>query len=100
MIILYGAGRIGQQALSYFIDERLRTKIKYFAVSDPSQNKKEIKGIPIVDIRSLQSYQEEALVVLAVGENLLPELKNTIEGLQFQHVLSFQEILKKEEALW
>ena len=55
---------------------------------------------PIVDIRSLQSYQEEALVVLAVGENLLPELKNTIEGLQFQHVLSFQEILKKEEALW
>ncbi len=96
MIILYGAGRIGQQALSYFIDGRLRTKIKYFAVSDPSQNKKEIKGIPIVDIRSLQSYREEALVVLAVGENLLPELKNTIEGLQFQHVLSFQEIVKKE----
>ena len=101
MIILYGAGRIGQQALSYFIDGRLRTNIKYFAVSNPSQNKKEVRGIPVVDIRNLQAYQKEALVILAVGEQRLPELKKTTEELQFQHVISFKKIIKmgtEEEA--
>ena len=91
-VVIYGAGQVGQKVLNRLVEGRIRTVAKYFAVSEPSKNKSQVHGIPVVGIEELLPYQEEILVVLAVGENFMPEVEEKIKELGFPHYVAWKEL--------
>lgn len=93
-IILYGAGKIGKRVLGHLTDGRVRTRVKCFAVSDIKQNEEKVEHIPVKDIRELQKYKENVLVILAVGENYMSEINKMMEELGFLHYISWKVLFE------
>ncbi len=91
-VALYGAGNVGQRTVSFLEENGLRVPIKYFVVSDVKQNEKTIKGIPVVDILSLENKKENLLLILTVGEDYMEEVKENIEKLGFPHCIVWKEL--------
>lgn len=94
-VIIYGYGDVGVSILDYIIDLETSIKIanysgrvKYFATSyEVRSMREEIKGIKIRNIYDLQSYSENALVIVATQEKHHKSIIKILEKLKFEHVL-------------
>ena len=91
-MVIYGAGIVGKHVVEKLGGARIGTRVKYIAVSDPNSNQSHIYGVPVVAIEELVPYREEVLVVLAVGEALMPEVRKNIQKLGFPHYVEWKEL--------
>ena len=87
MIILYGAGLIGQKVQSMLKEGRVNTKIQYYAVTSLEGNKEEVLGIPVRRIDELSEYRDQALVIISVGKKYVGEVQENLKRLGFRHFI-------------
>ena len=86
MVIIYGAGKIGQELLQYLLKnigihaDRIR-----FAVTDEKDQPQEIQGVSISKIDTLKKYATDGIVVVAVRETLQVELLLKVKRLGFKN---------------
>ena len=89
-VIIYGAGVYGTKLYNNI---KTYDNVKYFAVSNIENNKKEFDNIPIKKIDELLEQRQDALVVVAVKwEYQLPILE-MLHELKFQNVVSVYDCL-------
>lgn len=87
MIILYGAGLIGQKVQSMLKEGRVNTKIQYYAVTSLEGNKEEVLGIPVRRIDELTEYRDQSLVIISVGKKFVDEVQENLKRLGFSHFI-------------
>lgn len=95
-IILYGAGKIGQAALSMLKEGKVNTRIQYFAVTELEGNQKKVSGIPVRRIADLQAYKEQALIIISVGKKWVQEVEQNLRRLGFRHVIFYNDLKSKK----
>lgn len=93
-IILYGAGKIGRKVQLLLKEGRVNTKIQYYAVTDLKDNQEEVVGIPVRRIEDLQSYKEQALIIICVGKRFNNEVEQNLKRLGFKHILMASDLTK------
>ena len=91
-VILYGAGKIGVRTQQLLKEGRLNTKIKYFAVTDITDNPDIVMGIPVREIDSLKDYKERALIIITVGRNYEDEVEDILKQKEFRHYIRVNDM--------
>ncbi len=91
-VILYGAGKIGVKTQQLLKEGRLNTKIKYFAVTDITDNPDIVMGIPVREIDSLKDYKERALIIITVGRNYEDEVEDILKQKEFRHYIRVNDM--------
>lgn len=90
-IILFGAGKIGKEVLTYFGSEF----ISYFCDNNPDLWGKEVMGKKVLTPSELKEYEKICLIVLAAEERICEEMKRQmLEELQIDRFL-YCKALKK-----
>lgn len=94
-IVLYGAGNIGKQVLSYIRHMGLNEKVRSFIVTGPEGYEAEIDHIPVKNIGQIVDVarKEKYLVVLSVGQELQSELRKKCNEYQLSNVLGIDNVL-------
>lgn len=75
-IVLYGAGYFGQRFLEYLKKNNLSNKIEAFVVSDLTNNKMQIEGIPVI---KFQDLKEERYMIVTVKEDNQKEIEDCLK---------------------
>lgn len=98
-IILFGAGKIGREALTYFGSEH----ISCFCDNDPVLWGKEVLGKKVVAPSELKEYEKTGVIVLAAAERICNVLKKQLLcELQIDRFLRYtdvREYLDKDGAV-
>jgi len=94
-IIIYGAGKIGQQLQQILRRVKYNTRIRYFAVSDMEGNMPEVLGIPVKAIDALMEYrnQENTKIIIAVGKSTQSDVESKLKELGFNNYIFAKEIM-------
>ena len=88
-IVIYGAGGVGRYLYTRLAYCKSPANVVCFAVTSPDPEKKELYGKPILDIKSLVSYKDEALIVIATSDKYTEEIKATLDLIGFSKVIIF-----------
>lgn len=89
-IIIYGAGMYGQRLLKRFSD---KSKIIGFAVTDlEDDTPKEIKGIPVFDIKDLRKDHVKAIVIVAMKKSTQLSVLELLKNYGFNSVISVDHL--------
>ncbi len=89
-IIIYGAGMYGQRLLERFSD---KSKIIGFAVTDlEDDTPKEIKGIPVFDIKDLRKDHVKAIVIVAMKKSTQLSVLELLKNYGFNSVISVDHL--------
>lgn len=85
-IIIYGAGVYGKKVFATLERMGAGKRIAYFAVTDIKGNPSVLNGIPVVEFDTLsKEFCQEALVIVAVKEEMREEIIHNICGHGYQH---------------
>lgn len=93
VVILYGAGKIGREMQRRLKEQRINTKVKYFAVTDMEGNPDTICGIPVRTIDKLQKYKETALIIISVGKSYVSQVEKILNIRGFKNSILFKDII-------
>lgn len=93
VIIIYGAGIVGQRAYRVLGEGRRNIKIKYFAVTEREGNPERLFGIPVKMIDELQRYKETALVIIAVGKKYIEKVETLLSKQMFSHCMALTDLM-------
>ena len=85
-VIIYGAGKIGNSILRTF--DRLQIAIFAFAVSDTQNNPNAIMGNRVVNIKDLQSYREECLIIIGLVPVNYSIIVPELEDMGFKNIMT------------
>lgn len=90
-IILFGAGKIGKEALTYFGSKY----ISCFCDNDSDLWGKEVLGKKVISPSELKKYEKDSIILLAVRDGIYDELKHQLSNeLHIDCVLPYK-FLKK-----
>ncbi len=85
-IIIYGAGVYGKKVFATLERMGVGKRIAYFTVTDLKGNPSVLNGIPVVEFDTLsKEFCQEALVIVAVKEEMREEIIHNICGHGYQH---------------
>lgn len=90
-IIIYGASKIGCEVLRLL--EEYGIQNYRLAVTKKERDAKGLMGMA-VELRTLQSLRETALVVVSAGQKARPQMMAEARRLGFQHVISYEDLVK------
>lgn len=91
MIIIYGAGLVGQRMQGILMEGRRNIKVKYFAVTELEGNPSEIQGVPVKPIKELKQHREKALVIISVGKKNEQAVEEILRLHKFSHYMLHSE---------
>lgn len=98
-IILFGAGKIGKEALAYFGGDYVR----YFCDNDSSLWGKEICGKKVIAPSELRDHEKDSVIILSAEDRICDALKNQLlNELQVDRFLYYsvlREYLCENESL-
>lgn len=88
-VILYGAGMVGELTCQRLLACGLKEKILGFAVTERRKNSTNDRfcDFAIYEIGELESYKNEALVIVTTLPNLHEDIKKTLLELQFDNII-------------
>lgn len=92
VIIIYGAGKLGQAAYWTLVGGRRNIKVKYYGVTQAEGNPGQVLGVPVKCIDELQEYREQALVIIAVGKTYTEEVKRLLIQKNFLHFILYSDM--------
>jgi len=84
-IVIYGAGKVGLTVAEYLKSVDGLGEI-CFAVTDGTNNPKNIEGIPVREIHELLEQKENCLALIATFSHLHEEIGATLAKLRFRNV--------------
>jgi glycosyltransferase involved in cell wall biosynthesis len=85
-IIIYGAGYVGKKVGDYLLNKAEGKKM-YYAVTSMDYNEKEYRNIKIISIKEFNdNYKSQALVLLAVMDDLQEEINSTLLQLSYENI--------------
>ena len=93
-IIIYGAGKIGQEMLTCLLNLGHSKEKIFFAVTNMDKNKHSIEGILVQEIDAYQKWKEYAMVVVAVKGQYQFEILELLEKKRFINVVVVDDIVR------
>lgn len=93
-IIIYGAGKIGQEMLLCLLNLRCLKEKIFFAVIDIDKNKRQIDEIPVQKIDAYQKWKQSAMVVVAVKGQYQFEVLEVLEKKGFVETVVVDDIVR------
>ena len=87
-VIIYGAGKVGSALALRYLDKEDEYDLLCFAVSDKTENKKEVFGLPVFEIAELIDYREEAVVLIGVSQQYQKAVTDMLNKYGFKNVVS------------
>lgn len=94
-IVIYGAGKIGNEFLKYIeINNYKKEKIS-FAVTDMQKNKRFISDIPVYPIEFYEKKRKEVTIVLALKEQIQFDIAQNLKKRGFTKVFSLDNVIRK-----
>lgn len=89
-IILYGAGKIGHEVLRLFEEYGIRNY--RLAVTKKDDDATGLMGMA-VELHTLQSLRETALVVISAGKTARPQMLAEAQRMGFRQIVGYDEIM-------
>lgn len=86
-IVVYGARIVAQEVASCLMAEPYNCKIEAFMVTDLEGNPRELLGRKVVTVQEGKALYKESLVIVAVLERYIGEIKATLCSLGFENVI-------------
>ncbi len=77
--VIYGAGLVGSCLVQYMIKEKMSSKIICIAVKSKEGNPVSIMGIPVCELKEMESYREKYLFVIATLEHTQECIRGELE---------------------
>ena len=93
-IIIYGAGKIGQEMLTCLLNLGYSKEKIFFAVTNMSKNKHSIEGTLVQEIDAYQKWKKYAMVVVAVKGQYQFEILELLEKKRFINVVVVDDIVR------
>lgn len=93
-ILIYGAGKIGQEMLSCLLKLGCSKEKIFFAVTNMDKNKQLIEEIPVQEIDIYQKWRKSAMVVVAVKGQHQFEILELLEKKGFVKVVVVDDIVR------
>lgn len=87
-LIIYGAGRCGNEVYDWLKEEIALFQYVVYAVSDVVPEKKYKHGVEIKSIYDLKRYAENAAVIVAVTERYKNEIIGNLHDLGFRNIIT------------
>lgn len=85
-VIVYGAGKYGQVAMRYLLDNRSDLDFLCFAVSTGHRQTDECMGVPVYEIGNLKEHREDGIVIISASETHEHQVKGVLDELGFRYV--------------
>lgn len=86
-IIIYGTGDFAQKIFPHLVKRGLKERILCFTQTEGSESGL-INGIPIIGIKELQCDKSECVVLIAVSDLYIKEIKKTLLDLAYLNIVS------------
>jgi len=90
-IILFGAGRVGQEVCRYLKMEQNIIPICY-AISSQTKGRF-VDAIPVKSIVDLTEYQKAALVIITIANKHQDDVKEMLSKLKFEHTYELDDMM-------
>lgn len=84
-VIVYGAGKLGREAMLHLLEQRSDWDFICFAVTDKSVCQSPVRDIPIFELMELYEHRNRAVVVISVGKRYEDEVLSHIQKHGFQY---------------
>lgn len=99
-IVIYGAGNMGQAVIKNLMERGWRNRIACCAVKNSSGNRKEIMGVPVLEIRCMPHFWKTACFIIAAAENKQEEIYEELAGIGCVHIkaVEYSYALELERA--
>lgn len=99
-IVIHGAGNMGQAIIKNIIERGWRNRIACCAVKNSSENRKEIMGVPVLEIKCMPHFWKTACFIIAVAENRQDEIYDELVQIGCVHikVVKYSYALELERA--
>lgn len=94
-IIVYGAGEVGTALMLPYLEKEDEYDLLCFAVSEKTENKREVLGLPVFGIEELVEYREDAMVLIGVSYPYQEEVKDVLDKYAFKNIVC--PLYKKED---
>ncbi len=85
-IIIYGAGVMGRALKMCLESKPYKKRVRYFIVSNITNNPETIDGIPVIGIEDAGEYRSETIIV-ALNEANMPGAVNGLHGHGFKNLI-------------
>lgn len=95
-IIIYGAGQVARELFEWMKNEKINSKVSYFAVTYLGDNPTQIDDVPVRTIDSLAENNTDALVIVATLLNAQKEIGDTLQRLGFRSCTYITSNLRRE----
>jgi hypothetical protein len=86
-LVIYGARIVAKEVANCLMGNPYNKKIEAFMVSDRAGNSEEVLGRPVITIEESQEKYKNALIIVAVLEKYLDEIKETLSKYGFENVI-------------
>lgn len=86
-IIIYGAGKVGSTLMLPYLEKEDEYELLCFAVSEKTENSKEVFGLPVFGIEELVEYREDAVVLMGVSHQYQKEVEDVLDKYGFKNVV-------------
>lgn len=93
-IVIYGAGIIGKELITYLLSTGYPRERIFFAVTALEGNMDSIEGVPVKQISSYLEWKKSVLVVVAVKNQIQFEILELLEKSGFQNVIVVDKFVR------
>ena len=90
-IIVYGAGNVSKNMLSYIKKQKIIYNICCIAVQCMENNPENIENLPVLPIHNLTHFSEYASVIIFTREDIYSDIENIVNGYGFTNVYALTE---------
>lgn len=94
--VIYGAGLVGTCLIQHLAREKLLSKIVCVSVKSKEKNPIEIMGIPVCELKDMESYKDDYLFIIATMEHLQAKISEELSILNYKHYCGISNMLYTE----
>ncbi len=94
--VVYGAGLVGTCLIQYLAREKMLSQIICVAVKSREKNPAAVMGIPVCEIKELESYKDNYLFIIATLEHLQEEISDELNILNYKHFCGISNLFYAE----
>lgn len=94
-IILYGAGHVGIQVLTFMKKNGLDKNIMCFAVTDRTNATEKIQGLAVYCIDDLKDWAQDGFILITARKNYQEDMYRKVRELGFQKIAAIDHNLER-----